>query len=1002
MVTVCAMEIRVLGPVQAWADGDEIDLGPRKRRHLLALLALELGRLVPLDRLVDLLWGTDPPAGARRVIFAHVSRLRHTLAAAGAERYGVEIATVDPGYALHADPDRVDVHRFHRLVRLAADADAPKQRADTLRTALELWRGEPLAGIDHRELAIGGLEDARLAAVEDRVEADLGSGRHQDLVEELATLHAAHPFRERLLRQLMLAHYRSGAPQAAVDSYERQRTRLADQLGLDLGADVVRLREQIDQRAPDLDYAPDESTTRTERPRVVPAQLPATVGGFVGRGDQLSLLDKAVHESAVVLVTGSAGVGKTALTVRWTHQVRPRFPDGQLFVDLRGYSGVPPMTPLAALAYLLPALGVDADEVPFELDEASTLFRDLLAERRTALVLDNAVSAEQVRPLLPDRPGTLVVVTSRDRLEGLEAERVRLDVLDEADSLELLARVIGRERVATEQAAAVRLAELCAQLPLALRIAAANLTDDPTRDLAGYVRELEAGNRLAALEVEGDEETAVRGAIDLSYGRLEAEARRMFRLFGLVPGPDLATDAAAALAGSTTEHVGALLAQLANAHLVDEHVPGRFSGHDLLRLYARERSAGEEPAAFQRLTDWYLGRVNAAADLLYPQLLRLPENTGGGGSAFPDPIHALGWLDQERRNLGALVPEAGDRAYLLADALRGFFLHRRHAVDWIATAEAGRAAAAEAGNVRAQAAAELSLAQAHRSVTRYAEAIEHDTRAERLAASAGWHDGESAAIGNLGITYKLLGRLSEAAGQLTRALELDRRIGRVDGLANNLGNLGSLYRDAGELERAAELQTQALALQRERGTRAGQAITLSNLGHIQLDLGRYDEARAYLTASLLLRREIGDQPGEAGSLDGLAAVNCAAGRYEEALAQAQEALALARDVGRREFEAAALSTLGAIREQQGDLVQAADLREEARGLARAVGHRVTEVDAGIGLALVRVALGDVAQARSDAAAALEVARASGFARAEAKASAVLADLDGDNGGIPPG
>lgn len=995
------MEIRVLGPVQAWADGDEIDLGPRKRRHLLALLALELGRLVPLDRLVDLLWGTDPPAGARRVIFAHISRLRHTLAEAGAERYGVEIATVDPGYALHADPDRVDVHRFHRLVRLAAQAEAPKQRADTLRTALELWRGDPLEGIDLRDLAVGGLEDARLAAVEDRVEADLDSGRHLDLVDELTTLHAVHPYRERLLRQLMLAQYRSGDPKGAVDSYESHRAALADQLGLDLGAELVRLREQIERRSSELDRRTDQSTATKGSPKVVPAQLPATVGGFVGRTDQLGILDKAVHNSAVLLVTGSAGVGKTALTVRWTHQLRPRFPDGQLFVDLRGYSGVPPMTPLAALAYLLPALGVDADEVPFELDAASALFRNLLADRRIVLVLDNVVSAEQVRPLLPDRPGTLVVITSRDRLEGLEAERIRLDVLDEADSLELLARVIGRERIATEPEAAERLAELCAQLPLALRIAAANLTDDPTRDLAGYVRELQVGNRLAALEVEGDEETAVRAAIDLSYGRLEAEARRMFRLFGLVPGPDLPTDAAAALAGSTTEHVGALLGQLANANLLDEHVPGRFSGHDLLRLYARERSAGEEPAAFQRLTDWYLGRVNAAADLLYPQLLRLPENTGGG-SAFPDPVHALGWLDQERRNLVALVPEAGDRAFRLSDALRGFFLHRRHAVDWITTAQAGRTAAEEAGNRRAQAAAELSIAQAHRAVNRYDEALEHDHRAEVLAAEAGWREGESAAVGNLGNTYKLLGRLSEAAEHFTRALALDEAIGRVDGLANNLGNLGSLYRDLGRLDLALDYQTRALALQRERGTRAGQANTLSNLGHIHLDSGRLDEALAHLTASLLLRREIGDQPGEAASLDGLASVHCAAGRFDEARTHADAALELARDVGRRDFEAAALNTQGTIEAAQGAFARAVELHELARELTRAIGNRQIEANVGVALARALLGAGDGAAARTVAEGALAFARANGFGAAERRAAALLADLDGDNGGIPLG
>jgi ABC-2 type transport system ATP-binding protein len=233
------MDIRVLGPVEAWADGSEVDLGPRKRRQLLALLALELGRLVPIDRLVDLLWGTDPPAGARRVIFSHVSRLRHALADAGASKYGVELATVDPGYALHADPDRVDVHRFHRLVRQAAETEAPKQRAETLRAALGLWRGEALEGMALRELAVAGLEDARLTALEDLVDADLDCGRHADLRAELTALHEAHPHRERLLRQLMLAHYRSGDQQAAIDTYERHRAYLADELGLDLGEGLV-------------------------------------------------------------------------------------------------------------------------------------------------------------------------------------------------------------------------------------------------------------------------------------------------------------------------------------------------------------------------------------------------------------------------------------------------------------------------------------------------------------------------------------------------------------------------------------------------------------------------------------------------------------------------------------------------------------------------------------------------------------------------------------------
>src|SRR6266536_3076989 len=557
---------------------------------------------------------------------------------------------------------------------------------------------------------------------------------------------------------------------------------------------------------------------------VVPAQLPADVAGFTGRG----------REVVISAIAGAAGVGKTALAVHWAHRVRGRF-DGQLYVDLHGYTPGSPLSPLQALAGLLGALGVAADRIPVEVEQAAGLYRSLLAERRVLVVLDNARSAEQVRPLVPGSPGCVVVVTSRDRLGGLVAShgarRLTLEVLAPEEAVGLLAQIVGLDRVRAEPEAAARLAEVCGLLPLALRVAAANLTGQPSdHPIAGYLARLGAGNRLAELAVDGDPQAAVRTAFDCSYGVLDADARRLFGLLGLLPGPDFTSAAAAALAGVLVGRAGGVLERLAGAHLVEPRGAGRFGLHDLLRLYARQRSEQEEGVlerrqALDRLLGWYLQTADAADRLVSPEMLRLPLPTADPGlppASFDGRADALGWLDAERPNLVSATRHAaahGPRpvAWLLADVLRGYFWGGRHMVDWLAVANAALCAADADGDPQARAAARRNLGLAYYFLGDYVRAAEHHTGALALARQAGWVEGEAATLGNLAMVHTELGHLRQAADHHARALALNRQIGSKAGQAIALGNLGHASLRMGTLQRAVDQLTQALALAREIG-----------------------------------------------------------------------------------------------------------------------------------------------------------------------------------------
>ncbi|MEV1243704.1 BTAD domain-containing putative transcriptional regulator [Nonomuraea sp. NPDC049750] len=606
-----ALKIGLLGAVRAWHGHQEVLLGPPRQRAVLALLALEAGRTVSVERLIEGLWGERAPTGARGMVQGYVSRLRPALA-----RANVTIAYYSQGYLLRLAAEQVDVHEFRNAVARARTMESAEARATGLRRALALWRGEPLSGVSGGgllDLLRDALVEERLAVTEECLNAETRAGRHAGLVPELIALVAENPFREGLVGLLMLALYRAGRRVDALERYERTRRRLIEELGLDPSPELRQLRQRILRgkvstiRSPDLFALTGSALTEsalnegeTWEASAMPAQLPPEPGQFTGRAAELRLLDSAAtggDTAAISMVTGTGGVGKTALAVHWGHRMRSLFPDGQLYVNLRGHSPERPLRPIEALGQFLRGLGMPAERVPHAEEEASAAYRSLLADRRVLVILDDAGSEEQVRPLLPGGRRCATVITSRDRLTGLVARDgaipVPLGMLAPDEAGTLVGRLLGDERLAAERDAARELARACGYLPLALRVAAAGVLGRPAGGIAGQVRRL-AGTRLSLLAVNGDPHAAVRGAFDLSYRRLDPPSRRLFRLLGLVPGPTFTAETAAALSGAPPGETDLLLCRLAAAHLIEEGEPGRYTFHDLMREYARERARAEE------------------------------------------------------------------------------------------------------------------------------------------------------------------------------------------------------------------------------------------------------------------------------------------------------------------------------------------------------------------------------------------------------------------------
>jgi DNA-binding SARP family transcriptional activator/tetratricopeptide (TPR) repeat protein len=899
------MEFRLFGEVQLRVAGQPLDIGTPRQQAVLVALAVDAGRPVPLETIIDRVWGDDPPAEVRNVLYSHLSRIRR-LCRKVSETSGATagIARRTGGYVLEIDPDVVDLHRFARLVERGYEGrGTDAERAAALTEALLGWRGTPLAGIpgDWAGRVRETWQRRRLAAAVRWGELELRLGHPGEVIGVLAELTGEYPLAEPLEALLMRALHAAGRDAEAVDRYAVVRHRLADALGTDPGPELRELHSAILRG--ELPSAPRSA------PPATPAQLPPDTPGFAGRVSALRRLDAVSAERSpgtrVVVLSGTAGVGKTALAVHWAHAVAGEFPGGQLYVNLRGFDPTgTPVTPAEAVRGFLEALEVPAARIPTTLQAQAGLYRSLLAGRRVLVVLDNARDAEQVRPLLPGAPAGVVVVTSRDQLAGLVvagAHPLAVDLLDDAEAHTVLRRRIGAARTAAEPAAVREIAGLCARLPLALAVVAARAATYPGFGLAALAAQLRDA-RGGLDEFSGtDPATDARAVFSWSYLRLDPAAARLFRLLGLHPGPDIGTRAAASLAGVPAGRARPILSELAQAHLVAEHAPGRYSVHDLLRAYAAElvheaESPAERAAATHRRLGHYAHTAYHADGFLDPRLEVPPALTplppGAESERITDHEHALAWFRAEHRVLLQAVHAdvAFDaRVWELAWSMCRFLAMQGHWHDEGDVLAAALAAARRLGDERKQAFAHLHLGGTHVRFGRHAEAHADLRAALRLSGAAGDVVGRAYAHRQCAWLLDRQGRVADALAHAEQALDLFRAAGHRAGQATALNAVGWFRTLLGEHAVAIEYCQQALDLQTLLADHMGAAQSWHSIGYARKQLGEFSRAITCYENALELVHRNGNLVTEARALIELANLRRELGDVESARSGWQQA-----------------------------------------------------------------------------------------------------------------
>jgi DNA-binding SARP family transcriptional activator len=921
------MRFQVLGPLKAWRGDTALNLGPVQQRVVLAVLLMLQNRSIGRQQIISAVWGEAEPSYATNLLHRHISGLRRVLEPDRPARAAPgQLTWTEAGYLLTVPAGSVDLEIFDRDVdqarRARTDGDLPAA-AEGLRSALALWRGPACEGLTSPFLDAqrDRLSERLIGIIEERVELDLAIGDHADVIPELRQLITEHPLRERLHSLLMLTLYRSGRRADALAAFQDARVLLREELGVDPAAPLQRLHQQILTGDPELAAAgyrdipaasdaapvpaqvPDQVPDQPPRPAQwpdklpVPAQLPHSMPGFSGRQAQLDQLNELLpsdeHDAAgtivVTAIAGTAGVGKTALAVHWAHQIRDRFPDGQLYVNLRGFDPAgSAMEPAEAIRGFLDAFAVPPDRIPPDLDAQAALYRTLLADRRVLIVLDNARDSSQVRPLLPGTPLSLVIVTSRNQLLSLVAtdgaQPIVVDLLSPGEARSLLVRRLGTERIAAEPAAVGQIIDSCAGLPLALSIVSARASANirlPLADLAEELREARGG--LYALDG-GDIHTNIRAVFSWSYNALSPPTARLFRLLGLHAGPDIGLPGAASLIGVPVPQARALLTELTRAHLLTSRGNKRFTFHDLLRAYASELAEANDPAedrraAVHRVLDHYLGTAYRADELLRPS--RDDVITLGSPSPLVitenlrDRHEALKWFASEYQVLLAALRQAANdgldvHTWQLAWALTSFF------------GRSGRWHEAAAFQ-------ETALEAAKHLSDPYAQAKSH---------------------GCLAYTSTGLRRYDDAHAHLLHALKFYQNLGDQPGQAHALWSLAWVFDQQGSYQEALSHAQQAFELFRAAGHRTGQARALNAVGWFHIQLGDHEMGLMHCQRALDLQREIGDHFGLADTLGSIASADQHLGRHQEAVAHYQEALQLFREFGARHGEADTLSCLG--------------------------------------------------------------------------------------------
>ncbi|MFD9892702.1 BTAD domain-containing putative transcriptional regulator [Amycolatopsis sp. NPDC059027] len=877
------VEVLLLGSIEVRVDGKAVELGHARQRSVLAALAVDANEMVPIGRLVDRIWGDHPPHAARDTLYGYLHRLRRAMAGLS----GIVIERRSGSYVLTVDPAAVDLTRFGQLAGSARAVADDDRALALLNEALALWRGEALASLDTPwfDTVRRKLEQDRRGAESHRAELALRTGRHEELVSVLLPLTEAHPLDERLAEHLMSALHLSGRHADALNHYQLLRRTLVAELGTEPNARVRALHQRI------LNDEPVPGRHTTASPHPVPRQLPAAPPGFTGRREELRRLDKIMStdgELKLAVLDGPGGIGKTWLALTWARTAADRFPDGHLFADLQGFSPTEtPMDPATALRGFLTALGVDSDAAPPDLQAQTGLFRSLVAGKRMLVVLDNARSADQVAPLLPGSSACMVLITSRNRLTELltrhSARAVQVDVLSDEEARQSLADRLGHERVTAEPDAMAALIARCGRFPLALGIVASRAAAHPGFALAALADELrDATTRLAVLD-DDNPATSLPAVLSWSHNVLTARQARVFALLGLAPGPDIGLPAATALTGLPAPVLRTALRTLEDLHLIQQHVPGRWRAHDLIRLYAAERARHDLPedervASQRRLLDFYLHTAYTADRLLEPD--RSPISLAGPVTGTePQPLarmsDAMQWFTTEHPVLLAAQQSAAGlgwhtHVWQLAWALDNFHYRRGPIHAAIAVWRAARTAADHLGDLDIRVLALRGLGHA--------------------AADAHLHD--------------------EATDNLTRALKLAEQADDRDAQARTHHVIARVHDNRGDHRRALKHAATALDLYRTLDLPFREAAALNEVGWQYAQLGQYDSARTHCGAALELTRRHNYQDFEAASLDSLGYIAYHAGEHTLALEYYQQALVLYRTLGHTYSEAETLEYLG--------------------------------------------------------------------------------------------
>lgn len=908
----------LLGPLEVRIEDQELLVPAPRQRVLLAALLLTPRVAVSSARLCDLVWDGRPPSGSAVTLRSYVKRLRQSLGPAA----GARIVTAGHGYLIEAAADEVDLAQYAELCQLgeaAVRSSAWERAAELLGRAENLWRGRPLDDIPCQELQsaeLPRLEQLRLQAIRWRIEADMHLGRSGSVVPELYALTAEHPLHEPFHQQLMVALYSSGRQADALAAYRRARDVLVQEVGVEPGADLRLLQQRILAGDRDLLAGPGPS-------RAAPAQLPPDVSRFVGRAGELAELTRLAGEraaagsgSTIAVISGTAGAGKTALAVHWAHQAAGSFPDGQVFLDLNGFGPAgSPVTPSAAVRRILEAMQVPVARIPPGFEGQIGLYRTLVFERRVLVVLDNAKDADQVRPLLPGGAGCMALITSRSSLAGLVAlegaRSVTVGVLSPPEARLMVAERLGSRHPEADLAATDQLIEACARLPLALAIATALVATRPGQSIGTVADDVaRVGHQLDALNA-GDMTASLRAVFTWSYQALTAAAARMFRLLAEHPGPDISASAAASVAGLPSARARAALGELTGSHLLNEHAPGRFAFHDLLRAYAAEQlrvidGPAERRAAAQRLLDHYLITAKAAARALSPSR-KLPSLEPAAPDVQPEDLagedQAMSWLRAEHqvlmRVIGYAAGEGFDRyAWQLPWVLTDFLDRDGHWHDWQASQRIALAAALRLGDGAAQ-------AMAHRYIGRACSQLQD---------------------------------LDAAQDHLSRALELEHQFGKPTAQASASIDLSHLHEQRGNIADALASAQLALSIYQSERYLLGEALALNNVGWYHARLGNYSETLRWCRQALELCGQVGYTIGEGHSWDSLGYAHQHLGEPAQAAACYRRALGIYRQLGIRYEEARVLNRLGDIARSAGDALGARQAWQSALDILTELGH----------------------------------------------------------------